>query len=334
MNRIFASFIVLFVGLSVSICINAQPVIEFENKVFDFGDVAVGQVLNHNFIFTNKGNKPLDILNTKTSCSCTAAILSEKTIPAGATGAISVTTTVRGQGSLMQEAFVDSNDAKNPHISLIVKGTARQIWDFTPQSTFNFMGVTVLNQATSQLYLKNLDGKPFKVTGCKVSKPEIFKVTVGEPTSGTVPISVSFTAGAKKELLQDRLEIMTDYNSNPIATINIIAEVVGYVQFNKNQLYFGMVEPGKEVEREITISLSKSVNVKDFAINKITSDKGDVSGKVLFTTPQGEIQVQLKFKAPSTTGYISGRVEFLTNIEIEPTAQITYSALVRNRSSQ
>ena len=334
MRCIVNGFIGLFVGTLIAAAANAQPAVNFEVKTYDFGDVVVGQVLNYNFVYTNKGNQPLEIIKTSTSCSCTAANLSEKTLPAGATGAISVTTTVKGPGAVTQQAIIQTNDPKNPQVTLMLRGTARQIWDFSPQSSFNFTGVSVLTQATSQLFLKNLDGKPFKITGIKVSKPEFFKVNIGDPTNGLIPISVTFTADKKKGLMQDVLEIRTDYTVNPVATANILADVVGYVQFSRSQIYFGMVEPGKEIEREVTISLAKSINAKDFEIKKILSDKGDVTGKILYTTPQNEVQVQLKFKAPSTTGYLSGKVEFQTNLEIEPTAQISYSALVRNRSAQ
>lgn len=45
----------------------AQPHIVFEEEVFDFGNISSGELLEHTFEFTNKGNEILiikDIIST------------------------------------------------------------------------------------------------------------------------------------------------------------------------------------------------------------------------------------------------------------------------------
>lgn len=48
------------------------PVITFEQPDFNFGEVAVGSVVEHTFKFTNTGTGPLIIHDVKPSCGCTA----------------------------------------------------------------------------------------------------------------------------------------------------------------------------------------------------------------------------------------------------------------------
>jgi len=45
--------------------------IKFENDVFDFGKIVVGEKINHSFKFKNTGKIPLIISNAVASCGCT-----------------------------------------------------------------------------------------------------------------------------------------------------------------------------------------------------------------------------------------------------------------------
>ncbi|MFZ6011571.1 MAG: DUF1573 domain-containing protein [Bacteroidota bacterium] len=47
------------------------PVITFEKKTHDFGDIHQGDKVEHTFHFTNTGNEPLIITNVQVSCGCT-----------------------------------------------------------------------------------------------------------------------------------------------------------------------------------------------------------------------------------------------------------------------
>ncbi len=47
------------------------PVITFEKKVHDFGDISQGDKVEETFRFTNTGNEPLIITNVQVTCGCT-----------------------------------------------------------------------------------------------------------------------------------------------------------------------------------------------------------------------------------------------------------------------
>lgn len=47
------------------------PVLSFDTKEHDFGNVEEGDVVEHTFTFTNTGDAPLIISNAKASCGCT-----------------------------------------------------------------------------------------------------------------------------------------------------------------------------------------------------------------------------------------------------------------------
>jgi hypothetical protein len=109
----------LFSG--VSIFAGQGPKIKFREESKDFGKMKQGKVLTHIFIFKNEGDETLVINRVKTSCGCTAALLSKKEIAPGAEGEIKITYNTRGfQGRNTKYIDVESNDSAQPRKRLTV----------------------------------------------------------------------------------------------------------------------------------------------------------------------------------------------------------------------
>src|SRR6187551_2876218 len=51
--------------------VSKGPVITFEKKTHDFGDMNQGDKVEETFKFTNTGNEPLIITNVQVTCGCT-----------------------------------------------------------------------------------------------------------------------------------------------------------------------------------------------------------------------------------------------------------------------
>ncbi|MGR3293513.1 MAG: DUF1573 domain-containing protein [Candidatus Scalindua sp.] len=68
-----------------------HPTIFFENPDFNFGQIYKGQKVEYIYMFENQGKDTLKIKKVKSSCGCTAVILTNDTIPPGETGEIKVT---------------------------------------------------------------------------------------------------------------------------------------------------------------------------------------------------------------------------------------------------
>ena len=90
--------------------------IYFPEVEHDFGKVKEGDVVNYEFKFQNKGSLPLTIKDIKTSCGCTAAVVSEKNIDPGKSGTIKVgLDTKNRQGRMSRTITVISNDYNEPN---------------------------------------------------------------------------------------------------------------------------------------------------------------------------------------------------------------------------
>ena len=62
----------------------------FENKRHDFGTVNEGDIVRHEYKFTNEGKVPLIITNAKATCGCTVPKWPTDAIPPGGSGSIEV----------------------------------------------------------------------------------------------------------------------------------------------------------------------------------------------------------------------------------------------------
>jgi hypothetical protein len=69
---------------------NTEPVISFSNKIWDFGTIIDGEVVEHTFRFTNTGTKDLVISSASASCGCTIPEWSKEPIAPGEKGEIKV----------------------------------------------------------------------------------------------------------------------------------------------------------------------------------------------------------------------------------------------------
>ncbi len=68
----------------------AGPVIEFQEKSIDFGDITQGDKVEHTFVFKNTGDTPLLIQNVAVTCGCTAPNWPKEPIAPGTTGELKV----------------------------------------------------------------------------------------------------------------------------------------------------------------------------------------------------------------------------------------------------
>ena len=112
--KILMSFVLMFVFLLCSTTLvftGKGPKIRLDKDKMDFGKVKQGKVLTHIFKLVNEGDETLTIDRVRTTCGCTAVLVSKKEIPPGKEGELKVTFNTRGYaGKLSKYIYVDSND--------------------------------------------------------------------------------------------------------------------------------------------------------------------------------------------------------------------------------
>ncbi len=87
-----------------------------EKNEFNFGDVKEGKIVTAVIGFKNVGNDNLIIKDVRTSCGCTAALLSSKNLKPGESGSIKIELdTSHREGKLTRTVTLYSNDPEIPN---------------------------------------------------------------------------------------------------------------------------------------------------------------------------------------------------------------------------
>lgn len=112
----------------------AQPGLMAESLTHDFGEVLQGESVEHRFRFQNTGDQPLELSNLRSSCGCTAALLSARRLEPGGMGELQVTFDSRGfQGRVQKHVTVDTNDPAHPVLTFSLSGVVRAELYVDPQ---------------------------------------------------------------------------------------------------------------------------------------------------------------------------------------------------------
>ncbi|WP_420386145.1 DUF1573 domain-containing protein [Roseivirga sp.] len=70
--------------------VKTGPIMEFEEKLYNFGTITQGDTVLHTFVFKNVGTEPLRILSARGSCGCTVPKYSKDEIQPGEKGEVVV----------------------------------------------------------------------------------------------------------------------------------------------------------------------------------------------------------------------------------------------------
>jgi len=100
------------------------PKIKFDSESHNFGKVEQGKVLNHVFKYSNEGDATLVINNVRTTCGCTAALVSGKKLNPGKNGVIKVSFDTTGYGgNTSKYIYVETNDTETPLKQLTISAS-------------------------------------------------------------------------------------------------------------------------------------------------------------------------------------------------------------------
>ena len=216
------------------------PKIVFKEDFWNFGRAKAGEDLIHEFVFKNEGDAPLNLSSVETSCGCTAALVSEKTVKPGKSGRIKVTFGTRGySGEVVRYVYVESDDPNQPRIQLKVAATI----DVQPQpridlDRYSFDGgllvegedltAPVLIRNKGELELKvecSLPGATFWAGGKAVTFP--LRVAAGKDLEVSAKMPLVGRMGPVREF------ILVKSNDPLRATISVVLS--GYI-VTKEQL--------------------------------------------------------------------------------------------------
>jgi len=143
----------------------AEAKIEFASKIFDFGRIKSGEVVKHDFVFTNSGTATLEISDVKPGCGCTAAGAWDKKVEPGKTGSIPLQFNSGAfSGSVTKMATVTCNAAGESNVVLELTGTIWKPIDVSPEMAVFSSAIETQTNETKVLHIVSNLEEPVTLT--------------------------------------------------------------------------------------------------------------------------------------------------------------------------
>jgi len=203
------------------------PNIKFDHLTYDFQIAGPARKIHHTFRFTNTGSKTLVIDRLNTDCGCTAAMISEKNIQPGKSGAIKTTfETKKYEGKQKKSITVYSNDPDNPEIQLVIKGIIKRHVAVVPQG-INFGNVIIGQGANGSIKLLQLSNEKLILHKIENNNKylNIFTSTLQEENNEGILINVSLKPEAPVGVFSDIITLHTNLKKRPRIDVPVWANI-------------------------------------------------------------------------------------------------------------
>jgi hypothetical protein len=300
--------------------------IKFPTYIHDFGLVDEGTVLNHTFTFRNTGSKPLDIY-TRTSCGCTAAVLSEKNIQPGKTGKIQVEFKTQGRHKGINKVMVmvRSNDPENKVVSLTLTAIIRGRIAVIPDKVF-WGDLYRDSKITREIRVRDSGDGKLKVIRVKTPEwitAQILSPKVDSDSVRYYPISMTINGMSNFGKYEENAIIYTNDNKQLEIPVKISGNVVSRLTAFPQRAFFDNVSTGSTTKQEITITPPQG---KSIDVNKMILSNSSFKTEV---TPSGNsYKVTVIFNAPEIETVIKDSLNIYLPGQIEPEMEIPVFARV------
>ncbi len=291
-----------------------SPKIYFENPNYDFGKIIKGQKVEYVYKFENQGNIDLEIIKVKSSCGCTAAILSDKIIPPGKMGEIKATFNSGSySGKVMKSITVLSNDPGKASYKLTITGNIEEIISANPKS-INFGPIHFGGKVDKTINIVSSSGHDFKIEKIKPSIP-LVSATISEKFDNGYIINVALNDNQKIGRFNGSIYIETDNLKQKKVKIPFYGEIQGDITTYPKKIYYGKIVKGKERVQRIFVKVNKD-NIEILDV-KVSPDY--LSAKIIEDYKKNNAQhlIEVKLHSNATIGELKGSLEISTNSEIQ-----------------
>ena len=206
----------------------ATPQLVAEQLSYDFGEVLQGGKVDYTFRFRNAGDEVLEVGNVRSSCGCTAALLSTRRIAPGDMGELQATfDSTRFQGAVSKLISLDSNDPQQPQISFSLFGDVKAELILQPERV-NWGAVKTNQLLESQLTISNLSSQIIRLESPKSTNPAVSAElsAMQIPPGGQVELRLSAQLPGDQSRLGGYVIITTDYANYPQLRVPIAARLL------------------------------------------------------------------------------------------------------------
>lgn len=127
LQRGLTALMLLLLGLRLVSDADAAPKVALPETTFDFGMIQEGEKVTHVFTIVNAGDEPLQIMEVKADCGCTATSLSHTSLPPKQAGEVKVVFDSRNRvGNFQKNVRIFTNDPQQPTSLVTIRGNVHR----------------------------------------------------------------------------------------------------------------------------------------------------------------------------------------------------------------
>lgn len=228
--KIWMSAFALLTNFCFAAAAFAAPELTVVEGNYNFGTIAQGKKVPHNFIIRNSGDAPLQIKEVNVSCGCTAAKPSSSVVAPGKTAEIQVIfDSTSFTGKVQKSVSLVTNAGRSPNYTFNMEGTIVEPLQVAPRQlslgalkpgTAKQVNVTVTNREGNNVRLLSVS----LTSNTLQLKSNIRKSDLKTGETGTVELT--FTPRPDAKVISGYLHIMTDSVQKKEIIIPVYASLV------------------------------------------------------------------------------------------------------------
>jgi len=305
----------------------AAPRLGVEKPVADFGSVEQGTPVTNVFSLKNTGDAVLHISQVKSSCGCTAAVVSESSVPPGGEARVLATLdTGRVVGRTTKVLSVYSDDPELPVAALTLTGEVLADLALSPNPVY--LGRLRRGETTSREVVIR-PGRPGGTAAIRSVGGDLagLQARLELGPDGTQRLRLALDGNVPLGRFSRELRLETTSARQPVIVLPVFGSIEGDVVVLPSQLSFGVARMGASPERRLLI---RNRGLQPLSVRRVTVPESfDYSLRVL---QDGlEYQLSLRLRDDVAPGTISGDVEIYTDHPSEQRVVVPLHAVVRRR---
>lgn len=211
------------------------PNISVTSPSFNFGSRENTETVEHVFIIENTGDLSLEIVRTRTSCGCTVANISSKTIAPGQSAELTARLNLKNRHGMQRKHItVESNDPDTPSLQLTLMGQALKTLSITPEQVlFNSLNPQDMGERSVEI---RSEVATFQIENIQSSLSQIStELEVLEPGKA-YKLYIRTVPPLEAGRFQGVVTFTTDKPSSSQYSIRIIGNVAGVLSFAPQEI--------------------------------------------------------------------------------------------------
>ena len=314
---------VLFSGQAIA---DARPIFSMPEMSYDFGTVAQGAVVTHEFPIKNSGTADLVIQRIAPSCGCTATSIPANVIKPGVTEKVKVSFDTSGFfGRKTKTVLVVTNDLDSPEKVFALTGsiTAGYTVEPTKVEFGDISSATGKAARVKEISIKIADGGDLKVTKVASLSP-FLKISPVETRGESAVVNIELAENTPKGEFRDRVIFDLDGGRQSSINVPVTASIKGDIRVTPTTVSFGVMEGSQVIERRVQFENKASAPV---TITSITSSDAAVSASLIPVQRGRHEVVVVKVDPTKLTGDLKATLDIKTDHPTEGLVSVNVFAV-------